>query len=93
MQLHPEGKLLMVSDLQLTRIASRGTDPLIRNSAVPSPKMFRSEEAPGLPATKQTIAAPQALQLERPGSCRGTAERPVPITRRRRAPERCLATE
>jgi hypothetical protein len=27
--------------------------------------MFRSEEALGLPATKQTIPAPQALRLER----------------------------
>jgi hypothetical protein len=41
------------------------TNPLIRNSALSGPKMFRSEEALGLPATKQTIPAPQTLRLER----------------------------
>jgi hypothetical protein len=46
-------------------MAFPSTNPLIRNSVVSGPKMFRSEEALGFPATKQTNPAPQALRPER----------------------------
>ena len=52
---NPKGGLADDPELKCREGRFGSTNPLIRNSAVSSLKMFRSKEALGLPATKQLL--------------------------------------